>query len=53
VRARPRAPVALLLSWKDLDDLESGSQFMMKDFLARLMKKKPPAIPPPQRLPKS
>ena len=53
VRARPGAPVALPLSWKDLDDLESGSQFTMKDVLARLKKKKPPAMPSPQRLPKS
>jgi len=49
VRARPGAPVALPLSWKDLDDLESGSQFTMKDVLARLKLKKPPAVPPPQR----
>lgn len=53
VRARPGAPVALPLSWNELDDLESGSQFTMKDVLARLKRKKPPAVPPPQRLPKS
>ena len=53
VRARPGAPVALPLSWKELDDLESGSQFTMKDVLARLKHKKPPPLPPPQRLPKS
>ena len=53
VRARPGAPVALPLSWKELDDLESASQFTMKDVLARLKRKKPPAMPPPQRLPKS
>jgi len=51
VRARPGAPVALPLSWKELDDLESASQFTMKDVLARLKRKKPPAVPPPQRLP--
>ena len=45
VRARPGAPVALPLSWKELDDLESGSQFTMKDVLARLKRKKPPAVP--------
>ena len=53
VRARPGAPVALPLSWNELDDLESGSQFTMKDVLARLKRKKPPAVPAPQRLPKS
>ncbi|HTM13431.1 MAG TPA: DNA ligase D [Bryobacteraceae bacterium] len=53
VRARPGAPVALPLSWKELDDLESGSQFTMKDVLARLKRKKPVAVPAPQRLPRS
>jgi bifunctional non-homologous end joining protein LigD len=53
VRARPGAPVALPLSWNELDDLESGSQFTMKDVLARLKRKKPPAVPAPQRLPRS
>jgi bifunctional non-homologous end joining protein LigD len=53
VRARPGAPVALPLSWKELDDLESGSQFTMNEVLARLKKKKPPSLPSPQRLPKS
>lgn len=52
VRARPGAPVALPLSWNELNDLESGSQFRMKDVLARLTRKNPPATPPPQRLPK-
>jgi bifunctional non-homologous end joining protein LigD len=53
VRARPGAPVALPLSWNELDELESGSQFTMKDVLARLKRKKPPAMPSPQRLPRS
>ena len=53
VRARPGAPVALPLAWKELDELESASQFTMKDVLKRLKRKKPPAVPPPQRLPKS
>ena len=52
VRAKPGAPVALPLTWNELNDLESGSQFTMKDVLARLKRKKPPAMPPPQRLPK-
>jgi bifunctional non-homologous end joining protein LigD len=53
VRARPGAPVALPLSWNELDDLESGSQFTMKEVLSRLKRKKPPAVPAPQRLPRS
>jgi bifunctional non-homologous end joining protein LigD len=52
VRARPGAPVALPISWKELDDLESGSQFTMKDVLTRLKRKKPPAVPGTQRLPR-
>jgi bifunctional non-homologous end joining protein LigD len=51
VRARPGAPVALPLSWKELDDLESASQFTMKEVLARLKRKKPSTMPKPQRLP--
>jgi len=53
VRARPGAPVALPLSWNELKGLESASQFTMKDVLARLKRKKLPALPSPQRLPKS
>lgn len=52
VRARPGAPVALPLAWKELDDLEAASQFTMKDVLARLKRKKPPAVPPPERIPR-
>ena len=36
VRARPGAPVALPIDWKELKDLKSASQFTMKDVLARL-----------------
>jgi len=53
VRARPGAPVALPLAWKELDDLESSSQFTMKDVLARLKRKNPPPVPPAQRLRRS
>jgi bifunctional non-homologous end joining protein LigD len=35
VRARPGTPVALPIDWKELKDLESASQFTMKDVLAR------------------
>jgi DNA primase len=40
--------VALPIDWKELKDLESASQFAMKDVLARLkgMKK---AVPAPSR----
>lgn len=40
VRARPGAPVAVPLEWKELS-LESASQFTMKDLLKRLKNKKP------------
>jgi bifunctional non-homologous end joining protein LigD len=53
VRARPGAPVALPISWNHLDELESASQFTMKDVLARLKRKKLPALPPPHRLPRA
>ena len=40
VRARPGAPVAVPLEWKELKPLESASQFAMKDVLKRLKNKK-------------
>jgi bifunctional non-homologous end joining protein LigD len=40
VRARPGAPVALPIDWKELKDLESASQFTMKEVLARLNRTK-------------
>ena len=47
VRARPGARVALPIDWRELRDLESASQFTMKDVLARLKwaKKALPALP--------
>jgi bifunctional non-homologous end joining protein LigD len=51
VRARPGAPVAVPLEWKELKGLKSASQFTMKDVLKRLGKKKPPVRPKGQRLP--
>jgi bifunctional non-homologous end joining protein LigD len=55
VRARPGAPVALPLEWKELDALRSPSQFTMKDVLSRLGKKKPlaPSSVKGQRIPKA
>lgn len=54
VRARPGAPVALPLDWKELKGLKSASQFTMKDVLARVKSKRrvAPARPKPQSLPK-
>jgi bifunctional non-homologous end joining protein LigD len=47
VRARPGASVALPIDWKELKDLESASQFTMKDVLAlsKRTKKTPSALP--------
>ena len=44
VRARPGAPVALPLEWKELRTLKSASQFTIKDVLKRLGRKRPPAL---------
>ncbi len=46
VRARAGAPVALPIDWKELKDLESPSQFTMKDVLARLKRRKKAATQP-------
>jgi bifunctional non-homologous end joining protein LigD len=40
VRARPGAPVALPLEWKELKDLKAADQFTMKDALKRLKNKR-------------
>lgn len=52
VRARPGAPVALPLEWKELDSLQSASQFSMNDVLKR-MKGKRTAPPAGEKLPAS
>jgi bifunctional non-homologous end joining protein LigD len=44
VRARPGAPVALPLDWKELKTLKSPSQFTMKDVLKRLRNRKPESV---------
>ncbi len=48
VRARPGAPVALPIEWKELKSVESASEFTMKDVLRRLKrtKKALPALSP-------
>jgi len=40
VRARPGAPVAVPLEWKELKDLKAADQFTIKDALKRLKNKK-------------
>jgi bifunctional non-homologous end joining protein LigD len=54
VRARPGAPVALPIDWKELKDLTSANQFTMKDVLTRLKRTKK-ALPKlsPQTIPQS
>lgn len=47
VRARPGAPVALPLEWKELKNLKSASQFTMKDAVARLKRKRSGSQPDP------
>jgi bifunctional non-homologous end joining protein LigD len=46
VRARPGAPVALPIEWKELGSLESASQFGIKDVLKRLKGKRARASAP-------
>lgn len=46
VRARPGAPVAVPLSWDELEGLKSASAFTIRDVLKRLKNRKPP--PPPK-----
>jgi bifunctional non-homologous end joining protein LigD len=53
VRARPGAPVALPVAWSELKNLESPSQFAMKDVLQRMRNKKPADREKSQTIPKS
>jgi bifunctional non-homologous end joining protein LigD len=41
VRARPGAPVALPLEWKELDKLRAANQFSIRDAMKRVKKYKP------------
>jgi bifunctional non-homologous end joining protein LigD len=41
VRARPGAPVAVPLEWKELKDLKAASQFSIDDVIRRIKKKSP------------
>ena len=53
VRARPGAPVALPIEWKELKNLQSADQFTMKDVLKRAKSKRTKSLVPPQMLPTS
>jgi bifunctional non-homologous end joining protein LigD len=48
VRARPGAPVALPIDWKELKDLKSANQFTIRDVVVRLKGKRPK--PPSSRI---
>ena len=39
VRARPGAPVAVPIEWRELETIESANQFTMKEVLKRLEKR--------------
>lgn len=51
VRARPGAPVALPIEWKELKSLQSASQFNIADVLKRVKSKRAKSSVPPQTLP--
>lgn len=51
VRARPGAPVAVPLDWKELNDLTAPDQFTIADVLKRIKRKKPPAAEAGYRIP--
>lgn len=50
VRARPGAPVAVPLDWKELKNLKAANQFTIRD-VPRLVGKRTPEPVKPQRLP--
>ena len=51
VRARPGTPLAVPVSWDELDGLTPASAFTINDVLKRLKTRKPPAPPKAQVLP--
>jgi bifunctional non-homologous end joining protein LigD len=51
VRARPGAPVALPIEWKELKKLQSADQFTINDVLMRAKSKRARLPVPPQTLP--
>ncbi len=48
VRARPGAPVAVPLDWKELKSLQAPSQFTIRDVLKRIKNRKPASNTPDQ-----
>ena len=50
VRARPGAPVALPIEWKELKTLQSADQFTIKNVLRRAKRKRARLPVPPQTL---
>jgi bifunctional non-homologous end joining protein LigD len=50
VRARPGAPVALPLEWKELKNLRSADQFTIKDALKRAKSKRAKSLSPPRQV---
>lgn len=52
LRARPRAPVAVPLEWRELTALNSADQFRMDAVLERIQRRAPQKAPPEQQLPK-
>jgi bifunctional non-homologous end joining protein LigD len=51
VRARPGAPVALPIEWKELKNLQSADQFTIQDVLKRVKSKRAKSLVAPQTLP--
>jgi bifunctional non-homologous end joining protein LigD len=51
VRARPGAPVALPIEWKELKNLQSADQFTIKNVLQRANSRRARSPVPPQTLP--
>lgn len=45
VRARPGAPVAVPVDWKELPQIKSGDQFHIEDVMERLRKRQPGTAP--------
>jgi bifunctional non-homologous end joining protein LigD len=50
VRARPGAPVALPLEWKELKSLRSADQFTIKDVLKRVQSKRAKSLSAPRQI---
>ena len=50
VRARPGAPVALPLEWKELKNLRSADQFTIKDALKRAKRKRAKSLSAPRQV---